>query len=89
MDWIQTLTIIISLSVIVIGVNTITTRGINKRIDDLRTEMSDLRHELKSEMSNLRHELRSEISELRKAFTDHLMYMHGGSVKSVNPNDDD
>ena len=78
MDWVQTLTIIISLSVIVIGVNTITTRGINKRIDDLRTEMSDLRHELKSEMS-----------ELRKAFTDHLMYMHGGSVKSVNPNDDD
>ena len=36
MDWAQTLTIIISISVVVISVNMITANSLNKRIDDLR-----------------------------------------------------
>ena len=43
-----------------------------------KSDMKDLRNEI----SDLRSELRSEMSDLRKAFTDHLMYMHGESRQS-------
>ena len=53
MDWIQTLTIIITISAIVIGVNAITTRSLNKRIDDVNKRIDDLREIVLTIMNHL------------------------------------
>ena len=42
-----------------------------------KKDLKDLEIRLSSEMSDLR----GEMSGLRRAFTDHLMYMHGGASK--------
>ena len=44
-----------------------------------KKDLKDLEIRLSSEMSDLR----GEMSDLRKAFTDHLMYMHGGGSTST------
>ena len=44
-----------------------------------KKDLKDLELRLSSQMSDLR----NEMSDLRKAFTDHLMYMHGDASKST------
>ena len=44
-----------------------------------KKDLKDLELRLSSEIGDLR----SEMGDLRKAFTDHLMYMHGRTSKPI------
>ena len=49
---------------------------------ELRSEIGDVRNEIRdvrNEITELRHEMNVRFSKLDEAFTNHLMFMHGGS----------
>ena len=49
---------------------------------ELRNEIGDVRNEIRdvrNEITELRHEMNVRFSKLDEAFTNHLMFMHGGS----------
>ena len=48
---------------------------LRSEIGDVRTEIRDVR----TEITELRHEMNVRFSKLDEAFTNHLMFMHGGS----------
>ena len=54
MDWVQTLTIIASISAVVISVNMITANSLNKRIDDLNKRIDGLENSLNKRIDDLR-----------------------------------
>lgn len=53
--------------------------GLRNEIGGLRNEIGDVRNELRNEIGELRSEMNVRFSKLDEAFTNHLMFMHGGS----------
>lgn len=50
-----------------------------KDLSDLRIELRGEIRDVRNEITELRHEMNVRFSKLDEAFTNHLMFMHGGS----------
>lgn len=50
-----------------------------KDLSDLRIELRGEIGDVRNEITELRHEMNVRFNKLDEAFTNHLMFMHGGS----------
>ena len=57
-------------------------------IGDVRNEIRDVRNELRTEITESRNEMNVRFNKLDESFTNHLMFMHGGSRQTPTQGED-
>ena len=61
---------------------------LRSEIGDVRNEIRDVRNELRTEITESRNEMNVRFSKLDESFTNHLMFMHGGSRQTPTQGED-